>query len=116
MHLRGGEGYKKTMLVHDLARPKKCPRHNSMSKDQQKDLDLDIDGPPADGLATLPTVPLDEVERPAQKGHWSQIVSVVIAGVALFSDGYNIQIAGECLSALQDGHSRVEPGPDAQGT
>ena len=32
------------------------------------------------------------------KKSWTQTLSVLIAGVALFSDGYNIQIAGEYAS------------------
>jgi hypothetical protein len=67
-----------------------------MSKDlqnDQKDLELDAPGP---GLLSLPLgVPLDEVEQTEKRTKWSQFISVAIAGVALFSDGYNIQIAGE---------------------
>ncbi|WVQ90779.1 hypothetical protein IAS59_004563 [Cryptococcus gattii] len=46
----------------------------------------DIDG-------ALHTAPLAELETP-KKRKWIQTLSVLIAGVALFSDGYNIQITG----------------------
>lgn len=46
----------------------------------------DIDG-------ALHTAPLAELET-AKKRKWIQTLSVLIAGVALFSDGYNIQITG----------------------
>ncbi|WVQ83288.1 hypothetical protein IAT38_005427 [Cryptococcus sp. DSM 104549] len=38
--------------------------------------------------------PLAELEAPSRKRTWAQTMSVLISGVALFSDGYNIQIAG----------------------
>jgi hypothetical protein len=41
----------------------------------------------------VPSVPLDDVEKP--KGRTAQLLSVLISGVALFSDGYNIQVTGE---------------------
>ncbi|WRT66789.1 uncharacterized protein IL334_003752 [Kwoniella shivajii] len=38
--------------------------------------------------------PLAELESGSTKRTWSQTLSVLISGVALFSDGYNIQITG----------------------
>ena len=47
--------------------------------------------------ASLPSVPLDDVEgRP--KGRTVQFLSVLVSGVALFSDGYNIQVTGKIRS------------------
>lgn len=45
------------------------------------------------GLGTVPTVPLDAVEGPT-KSRGAQLLAVLISGVALFSDGYNIQVTG----------------------
>ncbi|KAL0247457.1 hypothetical protein I308_104496 [Cryptococcus tetragattii IND107] len=49
--------------------------------------------PEQDIDSTLHTAPLAELETP-KKRKWIQTLSVLIAGVALFSDGYNIQITG----------------------
>lgn len=43
----------------------------------------------------VPTVPLDQVERKRTRGRAVQLLSVLVSGVALFSDGYNIQVTGE---------------------
>lgn len=42
---------------------------------------------------TLPSVPLDAIEGPP-KTRAAQLLAVLISGVALFSDGYNIQVTG----------------------
>jgi hypothetical protein len=56
-----------------------------------KDLDIDPD-------ACLPEVPLSDVER-SSKSRYTQLLAVIVAGVALFSDGYNIQVTGESCRA-----------------
>ena len=55
------------------------------------------DGVGADEVI-LPSVPLDDVEGKS-KGRTAQLLSVLVSGVALFSDGYNIQVTGK-LSPL----------------
>ncbi|AAW44414.1 metabolite transporter, putative [Cryptococcus deneoformans JEC21] len=49
--------------------------------------------PEQDIDTTIHAAPLAELETP-KKRKWMQTLSVLIAGVALFSDGYNIQITG----------------------
>lgn len=48
---------------------------------------------------TLPRVPLDSVEngKKSIRSRYTQLLAVIVAGVALFSDGYNIQVTGEYL-------------------
>jgi hypothetical protein len=55
--------------------------------------DKDFDGVGSDEVA-LPSVPLDDVEG-KPKGRTAQLLSVLVSGVALFSDGYNIQVTGK---------------------
>jgi hypothetical protein len=50
--------------------------------------------------ATLPSVPLDDLEG-KPKGRTAQLLSVLISGVALFSDGYNIQVTGKFSPYIQ---------------
>jgi hypothetical protein len=40
--------------------------------------------------------PLEDVERATRpsKSKWMQLMTVLVSGVALFSDGYNIQVTG----------------------
>ena len=45
--------------------------------------------------------PLAELETAGSKRTWSQTLSVLISGVALFSDGYNIQITGESAFVIK---------------
>lgn len=51
---------------------------------------------PGDGYVRQ-MVPLDDVEGTKLKttGRWGQLLAVLVSGVALFSDGYNLQ--GELL-------------------
>lgn len=49
--------------------------------------------PEQDIESPLHTAPLAERETP-KKRKWIQALSILIAGVALFSDGYNFQITG----------------------
>jgi hypothetical protein len=61
--------------------------------------DKTLDGAGSDEVA-LPSVPLDDIEgRP--KGRTAQLLSVLISGVALFSDGYNIQVTGNFSPCIQ---------------
>jgi MFS family permease len=46
----------------------------------------------------VPAVPLDQVESKPSRGRTFQLLSVLISGLALFSDGYNIQVTGKSLS------------------
>ena len=47
-----------------------------------------------EAIATpLPSVPLDDIEVKS-RGRAAQLLSVLVSGVALFSDGYNIQVTG----------------------
>jgi hypothetical protein len=55
--------------------------------------------------ATLPSVPLDDLEG-KPKGRTAQLLSVLVSGVALFSDGYNIQVTGKCPPCL---HTQAHP-------
>ena len=52
----------------------------------------DLDYNPED---TLSRVPLDDVEKAKPRSRYTQLLAVIVAGVALFSDGYNIQVTGE---------------------
>lgn len=47
----------------------------------------------------LREVPLGEVEH-TPKSRYTQLLAVIVAGVALFSDGYNIQVTGELRNWL----------------
>jgi hypothetical protein len=49
--------------------------------------------------ANVPSVPLDDVEH-KPRGKTMQLLSVLISGVALFSDGYNIQVTGMCRTLV----------------
>lgn len=56
----------------------------------------ELDGFPGNPDGTLPEVPLDQLEKgPGTKTRFTQLLAVIVAGVALFSDGYNIQVTGE---------------------
>lgn len=58
--------------------------------------------------AELPSVPLEELEeRPKTRG--AQLLAVLISGVALFSDGYNIQVTGK--SSTLEHVPRLTPQP-----
>jgi hypothetical protein len=48
----------------------------------------------------VPVVPLDQLESKPSRGRTFQLLSVLISGVALFSDGYNIQVTGKSLRIL----------------
>lgn len=47
--------------------------------------------------------PLEDVERASKpsKGKWMQLMTVLVSGVALFSDGYNIQVTGTSRKAIR---------------
>ena len=53
-------------------------------------------GPPDTEPSTPYLAPLEDVERATRpaKGKWMQLLTVLVSGVALFSDGYNIQVTG----------------------
>jgi hypothetical protein len=61
--------------------------------------DKTFDGVGSDEV-TLPSVPLDDVEG-KPKSRTAQLLSVLISGVALFSDGYNIQVTGKFAPCIQ---------------
>jgi hypothetical protein len=61
--------------------------------------DKTLDGVGSDEV-TLPSVPLDDVEG-KPKGRTAQLLSVLVSGVALFSDGYNIQVTGKLSPCIR---------------
>ncbi|KAK7470524.1 hypothetical protein VKT23_001949 [Stygiomarasmius scandens] len=53
-----------------------------------------------DGSYTAPVVEKQSPQTEVSISKWSSVLSVLVAGVALFSDGYNIQIIGYMNSVL----------------
>lgn len=73
-------------------------QQHSITMDKQKSLNEPLETPTKelDAFANsqYPSVPLDTIEQP-KKTRFNQLLAVIVAGVALFSDGYNIQVTGE---------------------
>lgn len=79
----------------------------------EKDIDTpvkELDSYPGDALPRVPLDAVEQAEQTTKRTRYTQLLAIIVAGVALFSDGYNIQVMGEVFglrtraSAMSDGN------------